>query len=1040
VFQHKPVSKTLDVAHLSQEAFDEVYQSEVQMGASPTFATLLLLPFERRDGLSHDGLAVPLRFEVWVGAKRANPDTRHLAVTCTLSSLVADLGGVSEHSCWSPFASQSDIEVRVAHPDRLTSIIVPPALPLEDVTPWRCAPKLSRDLLRGFVNSSVSRGFQVRCFFLCTPARGANNSARAQTPTRDSPMDFIEFREEMAEMPVNLLLPCLFVEEAERNLEVVVHKTPKLWANDKEKVLKLMKQGSSGTFEMMPKDDEALRKYDKACADAVKAAKERALDMRRTAGFYREQWERLVTGKVAARPKASVRHSKPIDLDALGAIGSPPPSASPPMHGGSVSTEVRAQSDGGTEYVLPLPLHATDGGSIGDSFDSGHGSARPAAFLKQDSNLSLASTASMSAAAAATSPSQAEVDEEELSEERQWELRRAKGGVQQVSFRPSTSRKDAQLRFVPINLHLQVLTVRDAKIDLKPKAVGEVAAPKKQTVFTKVRQSIVQSTAFARSSPGKAQSSGHSAQSAGLVALAEGDDEPHAMPPIDIRDNGGGGAGADDFDGVGGGGSVLASSGRRRGRQSIVASVLGESSAGTPTYAPRATTASTLPNIGEADDGLPFWDDDPHILYETLSVGAPSAHAMRTPGLTIMREELSKAKHEAERLKDEPTSSGASLAQRLEAYRKYHEMRLLFTERMDIVLCQALTSVVASIVARLFVMAATGGTEDEDEQALQLIQHGFLVGWESLLSTHGSEIAMLSDTKFAVRYITDNVTVRLELLPDDVELKTADVRLYRSSRACAAGTLSAGGLDDACALVVAIRLPDKVVDELPRPLRSYVEDSTAYVPPEGVVDFEACKQRQIVPLSLTCVLFTQGINEMQSLANLWGSQGSWQEDINKESSELIYQFISRRFGDDSGERSEQQEKTRQLTLMALAKLRRAMKNQANVEKNYEILTSSADLVRWLGGIRICSCKSAKDRTAMSLTLEEARLLFELHHVATQPMDLANIMREHGTRLVNVNKNTGVPKYAFNMAQRKLLPEQYRPPTNVIGGFFRGNVT
>jgi len=48
-------------------------------------------------------------------------------------------------------------------------------------------------------------------------------------------------------------------------------------------------------------------------------------------------------------------------------------------------------------------------------------------------------------------------------------------------------------------------------------------------------------------------------------------------------------------------------------------------------------------------------------------------------------------------------------------------------------------------------------------------------------------------------------------------------------------------------------------------------------------------------------------------------------------------------------------------------------------------------------------QSAKDRTAMSLTLEESRLLCDLHHVTGQPVDLANIMREHGTRLINVNK-------------------------------------
>ena len=39
-------------------------------------------------------------------------------------------------------------------------------------------------------------------------------------------------------------------------------------------------------------------------------------------------------------------------------------------------------------------------------------------------------------------------------------------------------------------------------------------------------------------------------------------------------------------------------------------------------------------------------------------------------------------------------------------------------------------------------------------------------------------------------------------------------------------------------------------------------------------------------------------------------------------------------------------------------------------KHYRILLIAADIVRALGGCRACNCKSGKDRTSMSVTLEQ----------------------------------------------------------------------
>ena len=50
----------------------------------------------------------------------------------------------------------------------------------------------------------------------------------------------------------------------------------------------------------------------------------------------------------------------------------------------------------------------------------------------------------------------------------------------------------------------------------------------------------------------------------------------------------------------------------------------------------------------------------------------------------------------------------------------------------------------------------------------------------------------------------------------------------------------------------------------------------------------------------------------------------------------------------------------------------------------------------------------------------------------QQLWAANIMREHGVRIANSQKNVGKAKFAFNVFQRKMLPKMYRPPRVCIG--------
>lgn len=44
---------------------------------------------------------------------------------------------------------------------------------------------------------------------------------------------------------------------------------------------------------------------------------------------------------------------------------------------------------------------------------------------------------------------------------------------------------------------------------------------------------------------------------------------------------------------------------------------------------------------------------------------------------------------------------------------------------------------------------------------------------------------------------------------------------------------------------------------------------------------------------------------------------------------------------------------------------------------------------------------------------------------------ANVLREHGCRLLVAEKNIGRPLYSFNALQRQFIPELYQPPPATI---------
>ncbi|XP_059118637.1 inositol polyphosphate 4-phosphatase type II isoform X8 [Peromyscus eremicus] len=303
---------------------------------------------------------------------------------------------------------------------------------------------------------------------------------------------------------------------------------------------------------------------------------------------------------------------------------------------------------------------------------------------------------------------------------------------------------------------------------------------------------------------------------------------------------------------------------------------------------------------------------------------------------------------------------------------------LMLTLRRDIVFSQALAGLVCGFIIKLH-------TSLHDPHFLQQLHTvGLLVQYEGLLSTYSDEIGMLEDMAVGIsdlRKVAFKITEAKS--SDDLPVLTGRREHY----------------------VVEVKLPATVFESLPLQIK---EGQLLHVYP---------------------VLFNVGINEQQTLAERFGDV-SLQESINQENFELVQEYYSifmEKMPPDYISHFQEQNDLKGL----LDNLHQNI--QAKKRKNVEIMWLAATICRKLNGIRFTCCKSAKDRTSMSVTLEQCSILRDEHQLHKDFFIRAlDCMRREGCRIENVLKNIKCRRYAFNMLQLMAFPKCYRPPEGTYG--------
>ncbi|KAH9091865.1 hypothetical protein Ae201684P_011408 [Aphanomyces euteiches] len=379
-----------------------------------------------------------------------------------------------------------------------------------------------------------------------------------------------------------------------------------------------------------------------------------------------------------------------------------------------------------------------------------------------------------------------------------------------------------------------------------------------------------------------------------------------------------------------------------------------------------------------------------HRLYGTVTVGAFAAHVygFGQGGIRQLRENWERLREQSQHV------VGADLAV---VQRDMHVLEWHIDQRLDVAFAQAVSALVTAFQQTLYVHFHSATLTRTPEMYLEhLKQHGFLFSVESLLSTVGSEAGMLGDMDAAVKALA-HVTLQLRVV------RSATYGVLISSR-------GPGGLTIELPLVATI-------DQDPKPAMMHripgqdKATGAVFAPLSLTLDLDTSIDIAVVP-----VLFNQGLNEVQTVANTVG-RSQLQEEINLESGDVLEAYLKRVAPPSD--------------VLAVWEMAKSKIQAAKAEKVMDILAMTSWIARMVGGGRVTCCKSAKDRTAMSVTLEEAQWMADddRENQATW----TQLLRTYGVRRENARKNIGTAQYAFNRWQNYMLPPDYKCPPGTGGG-------